>query len=265
MTVITALMGNKGGITKTTLVRNLADGCARAGLRTIVIDADPQHTLTMTMQVEPVDALKTLLEDDRVEWGDLLVPVPEAFSGCQHEYFYILPTFEGLEQIEKEPGIPDRTYERFQELQGYADVVIVDTSPGRSNIHAGFYQVADGVLLPCQCELESILGLGATLNHLYTIGQTAPVAQVLGIVPNQFDARQTTHQINYSFLLEQYSHRYPVFKPLRDMSIWRDAVQKRQSIYQLADSKHYSERQKAKIAIAEMQPVLDTILKAVKS
>jgi len=265
MTVFIGLMGNKGGTAKSTLVRNLSEGCARAGLRVIAVDADPQYTLTYTMQAEPMDAFSTLLTDVEAEWRDLLVPVPEDFSGCQHDYFYILPTYEGQSQIEGMDGLPERLYERFQELRGYADVVLVDTSPGRSNVHVGLYQVLDYVILPCQPELESIMGLSATLNHLYTIGQTAPVAQVMGIAPNQLNAAQTTHQINYSFILQQYSHRYTIFKPIRDMAIWRDAVQNRRSIYRLADSKLYNERQKAKVAVAELQPVLDAILKAVRA
>ena len=265
MTTIISVMGNKGGTAKSTLVRNLADGCARAGLRTIVVDADPQHTLTITMQIQPVDALLALLDTgQQVEWSDVLCEVPEAFSGSPREFFYLLPTFEGLANIEHQAGLPERIYERFQELTGYADIVLVDTSPGRSNIHAGFYQVSQGVLLPCQCELESILGLGATLNHLYTIGQTAPVGEVIGIIPTLFDASITTHQVNYGFLLEQYK-RYPIFKPLREMSIWKDAAQNRQSIYQMSESKHYYQRQKAKVAVAELQPVLDAILKMVNT
>lgn len=263
MTVFIGIVGNKGGISKTALARNLADGCAREKLRTIVIDADSQHTLTMTMQVQPVDALKTLLEDDTVDWSDLLCEVPEAFTGEKRDYFYILPTYEGQTQIESMPGLPDRIYERFQELTGFVDVVIIDTSPGRSNIHAGVYQICDGYFLPCQCELESILGIGATLNHLFTVSQTAPVGKVMGIVPVLFDASVTIHQTNYSWLLEHYK-RYPIFKPIHEMAVWKDAAQKRQSLYTLAESKNYYQRRKARVAIAEMQPILDTILKAVR-
>lgn len=265
MTIFIGFMGNKGGIAKSTLARNLADGCARAGLRVIAVDADPQFTLSYTMQVDPVDALTTLLTDPEAEWRDLLVPVPEDFSGCAHEYFYMLPTYEGQAQIESLAGLPERIYERFQELQGYVDVVIVDASPGRSNIHAGLYQVLDYVILPCQPELESIMGLASTLNHLYTVGQSAPVAQVMGIATNQFNAAQTTHQINYGFILQQYGQRYNVFRPIRDMAIWRDAVQNRRSIYHLTENKISGVRQKAKVAAAELQPILDMIVKAAKS
>lgn len=265
MTIFVGFMGNKGGIAKSSLARNVAEGCARAGLRVVAIDTDPQFTLTYTMQVEPMDSLTALLTDEEAEWRDLLVPVPEDFSGCAHEFFYLLPTYEGQAQIESLPGLPERMYERFQELRGYADVVIVDASPGRNNVHAGLYQTLDYVILPCQPELESIMGLAATLNHLYTIGQTAPVAQVLGIAPNQLIASQTTHQINYGFILEQYRNHYPVFKPIRDMAIWRDAVQVRRSIYRLMDSKLYNERQKARVAVAELQPVVDAIVKAARA
>lgn len=266
MTVILFITGRKGGTAKSTLARNLADGCAREGLRTIVVDADSQHTLTYTMQVAPVDALMTLLTEDTAEWADLLIQVPEAFSGGERDYFYLLPTYEGLAQIEGQAGIQERVYERFSELYGFVDVVIVDGSPGASNLHAGFYQVANAILLPCQPELESILGLNATLNHLYTIEQTAPVGAVMGIVPTQFDARQTVHQVNHGFLLKHYADKYTVFKPVRDMAIWRESAQNRQSIYQVAEcSKSHNQRRMAKIAAAEIQPILDAIVKAVKS
>jgi chromosome partitioning protein len=265
MTLIVTFNMRKGGTMKTTLVRNLADGCARAGLKTIVVDADSQHTLTMTMRVNPVDALTTLLTDDTVEWGDVLAEVPEEFSGAQREYFYLLPTFDGQQAIENQAGIPDRIYERFQELRGYADVVLVDTSPGAGNIHAGFYQVSDGIFLPCLCELESVLGLTATLNHLYTISQSAPVAPVMGIIPNHFDASEMVQQINHKYIVDHYAQYGRIFNPIRDKTIWRNASQNRQSVYRMTEHKSYNIRKEAKIAVAELQPILDTILKAVQA
>lgn len=74
------LLGRKGGITKTTLAINIAAGCARAGQRVVLIDADGQGNASSLVGIQPHDALYALIALNH-DWDEVLEPVGASFHG----------------------------------------------------------------------------------------------------------------------------------------------------------------------------------------
>lgn len=272
MTTIISVMGRKGGTGKTTLAKNLAAGSARAGLRTILIDADSQHNAFDGVGIDPpaYDGLRTLVLDDVAEWSDLLLSVPASFTGMDCPAFHVLPTADGQIDIDEHSDTPTRLYARFQELSGYIDMVIVDTSPGITQVHAGLYYASTAVLLPALCDIDSALSPEKTIAYLEAAriaGEFAgyPPASILGIVPNALDSSEIVQQVNSGFIRGRYHERYRVFDPLSKKTVWKQAAQLRKSIYALADDGLYSERKAARAAVREFTPIMDAVLALAKA
>lgn len=260
--IIIALMGRKGGITKTTTATNLAAALALNGLRTVLVDADGQANTTSIVRAKPEPGFFRLLLEDR-EFAEVLRPVSVEFLGQAAE-FYVLPSDDSQRQVEQYDKTAPLIVQRFEELDGWADAVIVDTSPGITEVHAGFYYAADYVLLPTTLEFASVKSLASTLTYL-TAAQDAgrkanyDTAQILGIIPNRFAAAEKVQQSNVGYLRGKYE-QYTVFPAIRNLTVWNQAAQMRQSIYAYAPEDDYNARRQARIAANEFKPVVDAVM-----
>lgn len=61
MSKVIAVGNNKGGVAKTTTAVNLAKGLADAGMRVLLIDADPQGNATAAVGYDEPDMLEDTL------------------------------------------------------------------------------------------------------------------------------------------------------------------------------------------------------------
>lgn len=272
MTIIISVMGRKGGLGKTTIAKNLAAGAARAGLRTILMDADSQHNAYdgLGIGLPAYDGLKTLIEDDTAEWADLLLSVPSAFTGMECPAFHVLPTADGQMAIDAREDTPTRLYGRCQELDGFIDVVIVDTSPGNTQTHVGWYYASTAIVLPALCDIDSALSPEKTIAYLEEARQAGefagyPPARILGIVPNVLDKKESVQVANSGFISGRYHERYHVFDPLHKKTAWKQAAQNRKSIYAQAEHGSDEERKLARLALKEFQPIMNAVLDLVKA
>lgn len=256
---------HKGGVGKSTLSCTLAAGCARAGLSTLLVEADGQGTASHYMGVEPLDQFRAWMKGGLSAVDVRAVPMSFHGKGELH----ILSAARQQREIEADPNTPRLLYERLRELNAYADVVIIDTSPGRTHIHTGVLYGADYVLIPTTCDKFSRDGLEDVMqdyDNAAAAGQRSgfPIASLLGIVPNRFIAREDNQQANYTYLHEVYDSRCTVFPFIRDLAVWRQATEWNQSIYEWrtqTEASDYSRRQ-ARSAVHEFQPVLDATLAA---
>lgn len=263
MTQIISIMGRKGGTTKTTVAINLAAACARAGLKTVLVDSDGQGNASSSVRVTPHDAFYKLIAEDQ-EFVDVLVPVPIEFHG-QGE-LYLLAASNLMRVLESDPATSALIYERFNELRDWADVVIVDTSPGITHVHAGFYYTSDHIVLPTLCEYTSITSLTSMFDYLQSAqvqGEQAGYAsaKVLGIIPNRFSASEKVQQVNIGFIRGRYGEQCEVFPMIRNLTVWNQASQLRESIFVYAPTDDYNARRQARAAAGEMQPLVDRVLR----
>lgn len=155
---ITITIGNfKGGVTKTTTALTLAQGLSLRGHRVLVIDCDPQGSLT---------TLFGLLPDSEVSMEETVLPL---FSGEQEEIGYaIRPTYwDGIDLVaaasflfSAEFVLPakqskDSTFE-FWNVLNYGierarleyDVILIDTPPALSYTTINALMASDGIIMP---------------------------------------------------------------------------------------------------------------------
>ena len=147
----------KGGSTKTTTAMTLAQGLSLRGRKVLIVDLDPQASLT---------TLCGLLPDAEINEDMTVMPL---IYGDQEDLTYaVQPTYwPGMDLIPGAPGlfaaefaIPHTVAENpgfafwnilapaLQKLSEDYDVVVVDTPPSLSYLTINALMAADGLLMP---------------------------------------------------------------------------------------------------------------------
>jgi chromosome partitioning protein len=149
---VLAVISQKGGVGKTTTAINVAAGLARRGVKTLLIDADPQGSVRF--------GLGLFGSEYRVGLSDFLAETSEL-----HEIVYptMLPWLRAvLAGSVSDDGDHDSYQHRFASSskvrtlidrareRGY--VIVIDTPPGLGLIAHSVLQISDNVLVPLQCE-----------------------------------------------------------------------------------------------------------------
>lgn len=198
-----AFFNNKGGVGKTTLVYHLAWMLAERGLRTLVVDLDPQANLTAMFLNE--DRLEDLWPDDEHPQtifgairpilkgtGDIAQPhVERLIDGLG-----LIPGDLGLSRFEDKlsdawPRCHNRDESAFRTMTAFhrvveaganwgAEIALIDVGPNLGAINRSALIASDQVVLPLAPDLFSLQGLknlGPTLREWRAIwSELAPKA-----------------------------------------------------------------------------------------
>lgn len=170
MSKVIICANQKGGVAKTTTTVNLGIGLARLGKKVLLIDNDPQGSLTEALGYQQPDSLDTTLanimdavlneELVNVEAGILhheegvdLMPANIELSGVETSLIGIMSS----ETILKE----------YIEMIGPRyDYVIIDCSPNLGQLTLNALVAADEIIIPVQAAYLSIKGLEQLLKTI---------------------------------------------------------------------------------------------------
>jgi len=190
--LVTAVVNQKGGVGKTTTTFNLAVGLHRLGRRVLMVDLDPQASLSASAGI-PVAHLKTsvyqALLDDSV---DPLSVIRETLSGAD-----ILPATIDLAAAEVElVSVTLRELvlrDVLEKLRPRYDQILIDCPPSLGLLTINALAAADQVLIPLECEYLATRGLTLLLQTLEKVRlRLNRDLRIAGILPTMFDGR-TTH------------------------------------------------------------------------
>lgn len=209
---IVTLANEKGGVGKTTLATHLAAGLALKGQRVMLVDADPQGHATRSMGLKKQPGIYDLLVRDAGFSDVVRVPDPSSFvpdGTTLTGALYILPGNIETRMITE--GVGDNLWlfqERFDEVVGEIDVVVIDTSPTPSLLHGLIYMATDYIIYPTELEDLSLDGLANSLQHKTKAnssrtGRGLSEIQVMGIQPTMYRVTNA-HDYNFQLLLKQF-------------------------------------------------------------
>lgn len=160
---VIAITNQKGGVGKTTTAVNLGIGLARSGKKVLLVDADPQGSLTVSLGIKTPDELPisiaTLMQDIIEDKA-----IPEDSGIIHHaEGVDLLPS--NIELSAFEVGlinVMSREYvlrDTLEPLKKQYDHILIDCMPSLGMMTINALVAADSVMIPSQASYLSTKGL----------------------------------------------------------------------------------------------------------
>lgn len=163
---ICAIIGAKGGTGKTSSAVNLAHLLSRVGRTVVIVDADPQGSLTRRCGVDRVPDPLTAVP----------VEVPMAAEDAQFQAGRVV-LMPGGRRMEHAVG--DDVLHHLSRAQSLGDLVIVDTPPAIGPIVCAAVLMADLVVIPTVPGQESLDGFADMRAVSLERSPATPVRAVL--------------------------------------------------------------------------------------
>jgi chromosome partitioning protein len=188
--MIIAITNQKGGVGKTTTAINLAAAFANKGLRTLIVDLDPQAISSMSfVGVRDLErsVYDALVEKD-VSLTDITVPADNV------ERLDVAPAKISLAKLEgKLVGELDNHFRLKDEIDKVIDrydYVVIDTPPTLGLITVNALVAATHVLIPVQASYFALEGTDDLLETIDKVkARPNPGLQILGAVITLYDKR----------------------------------------------------------------------------
>lgn len=207
------MLSLKGGVGKTSVVLGLAGAALNRGLRTLVVDLDPQGNATTTLEPEETE---TTLADV------LSRPTPSIVRGAiaRSAWGEEVDVLVGAEEVENH-NRPDPDARRLGRLatalsmldtsddeRGQYRLVLLDCPPSLGQLTRSALVAADRALLVTEPTLFSVTGVQRAFEAVHTERERHnPDLQPLGVVVN----RVRTHLLEHDYRIRELRE---IFGPL---------------------------------------------------
>lgn len=214
---VMAVVNQKGGTGKTTTCENLGVGLAMAGKKVLLVDTDPQASLTISMgfpnpdDLSPTlsDMMGKILFDKTIEPGEGILKHPEGVD--------IMPSnieLSGLEVSLVNAMSRETILKQYLDTvkQNY-DYILLDCMPSLGMLTVNALAAADSVLIPVQAQYLPAKGLEQLLQTVIKVRrQINPKLKIEGVLLTMVDSRTNYAKDISNLVREKYGGKLKVYK-----------------------------------------------------
>jgi chromosome partitioning protein len=221
---VISVSNQKGGVGKTVTCVNLGIGLTREGKRVLLIDADPQGSLTISLGFQEPDKLEyslanvmmRIINDESFNVQDGIIHHEEGVD--------ILPGNIELSGLEVSlTGVISRETilrEYVEQAKKEYDYIIIDCMPSLGMLTINALSCADSVLIPVQAAYLPVKGLQQLIKTIGRVKrQLNPRLQIEGILLTMVDNRTNYAKDISMQVYEAYSPSVNVFEVEIPMSV----------------------------------------------
>ena len=188
--LIIALCNQKGGVGKTTTAINLGAALAETGRSVLLVDFDPQGSLSVGLGVNPhtLDtSIYTLLLAKDVNIHDVILQTPV-------EGLDLLPANIDLSAAEVQlvsEVAREQTLRRvLTKVRHDYDMILIDCAPSLGLLTVNALTAADQVIMPLECEFFALRGIALLTDTIAKVqDRLNPELEILGILGTMYDSR----------------------------------------------------------------------------
>ena len=221
---VIAITNQKGGVGKTTTTVNLGVGLAKQGKRVLLIDADPQGSLTISLGERNPDQLSETLSDV-MEYVINDKQLPENFGLLRSsEGVDLMPA--NIELSGTEVGLFN-VMSREYVLKSYIDLVsknydyiLIDCMPSLGMLTINALVAADSVIVPVQAHYLPLKGMTQLMKTIGKVQrQLNPNLKIDGVLLTLADMRTKLARTTEDSLRENYGKHIRIFKTIIPVAI----------------------------------------------